>query len=116
MNNKLSPSEYADVIEAWRETWQCLSPKEKSQLITKMGDGWEKGEVDVNVYEELCDWYEAEVCAEEEEEDDIITIHPADYDEYHEDEEEEHRLSFDEDDQYYEERLDFHLTAYFNNR
>jgi hypothetical protein len=113
--SQLSPSEYAGVMDAWRDTWSCFSPKEKSKLITVMAEGWEKGEVDTQVYEELCDWYEAEICAdEEEEEDDIVTIHPADYDEYHEDEEEEHTLSFDEDDQYYEERMDFHLDAYFN--
>ena len=76
-----------------------------AKLRSKIIKGLKTGSVGVDLYRP----------DEEEEEDDVITIHPADWDEYYEDEEIEHTLSFDEDDQYYEERLEFHLTSYFNN-
>lgn len=48
------------------------------------------------------------------ENDDYITIDPADYDEYYEDEKPIYKVQFDEDDQFYNERLEFHITAFSN--
>lgn len=70
MNDKLSPSEYAVIIEAWQETWKTLSSTEKSQLVTEMGNDLHRdsSDLDCSVYDELYGWYIDELRMEEREE------------------------------------------------
>lgn len=72
MNNKLSPSEYAVIIEAWQETWKTLSPTEKSQLVTEMANdiNRDSSDLDCSVYDELYGWHIDELRMEEREEED----------------------------------------------